>query len=280
LVNRIGFDGSIVSDSNDYARAEQILRRLEVKHGLRQVAFSKQAKETALTHDEMEMMKRTKVPSVKAKLQVQLKGILTQKLTTDQFIAELERRRINVLFNQATTGYISGISFGYQGMLFKGRSLGNDYKWSSLKNSINYDLERDCESITQANVRTRSFPFKNNETQRKSEYHSGEATSNRNSTTEIKITGQLAVPPPINAPQSSATTKSTNTQPALEQVYKITHANDHKSNDITEGLKETIWNGLINSTNISTEHSNNGNNGLSTDSYHRRRRRRKRKRGY
>ena len=263
LVNRIGFDGSIVSDSNDYAKAEEILRRLEVMHGLRKVPSSKYTKERAITHDELEMMKRTKLPSVKAKLQVQLKDILKQKLTTDQFIVALEKRRINVLFNQATTGYISGISFGYEGMLFKGGSLGNDYKWSSFKNSINYDLERDRESIMQANARTRSFQFTNNDTHRNQEYTPGEATSNRNGTTKIKQTVQLAVPLPINAPQSSATTKSTNTQPALEQVYKITHANDHKSNDITEGLKETIWNGLINSTNISTEHSNNGNAGLS-----------------
>jgi hypothetical protein len=280
LVNRIGFDGSVVSDSNDYAKAEEILRRLEVKHGLREVPSSKYTQKRAVTHDELEMMKRTKVPSVKAKLQVQLKDILKQKLTTDQFIEALEKRGINVLFNQATTGYVSGISFGYQGMLFKGGSLGNDYKWSSLKNSINYDLERDYESITQANARTKSFPFTNNDTQRKSEYTSVEATSNRNSTTEINLTGQLAVPHPINVPPLSVTTKSTSTQLALEQVYKITRANDHKSNDITEGLKETIWNGLINSTNISTEHSNNDNAGLSTDSYLRRRRRKKRKRGH
>ncbi len=280
LVNRIGFDGSIISDSNDYAKAEEILRGLEVKHRLREVPSSKYTKERAVTHDELEMMKRTKAPSVKVKLHVQLKNILKQKLTTDQFIVALEKRGINVLFNQATTGYISGISFGYEGMLFKGGSLGNDYKWSSLKNSINYDLERDRESIMQANARTRSFPFTNNDTQRNQKYTSGEATSKRNSTTEIKLTGQLAVPPPISAPQLSATTKSTNTQLALKQVYKITCANDHKSNDITEGLKETIWTGLINPTNISTEHSNNGNAGLSTDSYPRRRRRKKRKRGY
>jgi hypothetical protein len=280
LVNRIGFDGSVVSDSNDYARAEQILRKLEVKHGLRQVPSSKYTQKRAVTHDELEMMKRTKAPSVKAKLQVQLKDMLKQKLTTDQFIVALEKRGINVAFNQATTGYVSGISFGYQGMLFKGGSLGNDYKWNSIKISINYDLERDRASIMQANARTRSFPFTNNDTQRKSKYTSGDATSNKNSTTEIKLTGHLVVPPQINTPQLSATTKSTSTQLAHEQVYKITLANDHKSNDISEGLKETIWNGLINSTNISTEHSNNGNTGLSTDSYHRRRRRRKRKRGY
>jgi hypothetical protein len=32
LVNRIGYDGSLVSDSKDYKRTEDILRRLEKKH--------------------------------------------------------------------------------------------------------------------------------------------------------------------------------------------------------------------------------------------------------
>jgi hypothetical protein len=153
LVNRIGFDGSLVSDSHDYAKAEQILRQIEVKRGLRQVPSSKYTRERAVTHDEMEMMKRTKKHSTKVKLQAQLRNILSQKLTTAQFIEALERKGINVLFNQATTDYVSGISFGYQRMLFKGGSLGNAYKWNSIKNTVDYNLERDRDSITQANAR-------------------------------------------------------------------------------------------------------------------------------
>ena len=45
LVNRIGFDGTVVSDSNDYARSEKVLRALEKKYNLTEVLPSKQAKE-------------------------------------------------------------------------------------------------------------------------------------------------------------------------------------------------------------------------------------------
>jgi hypothetical protein len=190
LVNRIGFDGSIVSDSRDYAKAEHVLRQLEVKHGLRQVPCSKCSRKRAVTRDELEMMKRTNNHSSKVKLQVQLKDILSHRLTTQQFITELERQRINVLFNQAPTGYISGISFGYEGMLFKGGSLGNAFKWNNIKNSIDFDLERDRKSIIQANARTRSIHLMNNDLPQAQEYISTKQSSNEISITSIKPSQQ------------------------------------------------------------------------------------------
>lgn len=59
LVSRIGFDGKVVSDSNDFARTEQILRELEKRYNLTQVISSKQALKRAITKNELEMMKRT-----------------------------------------------------------------------------------------------------------------------------------------------------------------------------------------------------------------------------
>jgi hypothetical protein len=155
LVNRIGYDGKVVSDSKDYQRSEQVLRRLEKQHGLTEVISSRQAQERAMTKNELEMMKRTDEPSVKMKLQVIIKNVLGQKPDTEQFIKQLEAQDINVLFNQASTGFVSGISYGYEGMQFKGAHLGNAYKWQAIKNVINYEQERDRTAIHQANVRTR-----------------------------------------------------------------------------------------------------------------------------
>jgi hypothetical protein len=75
LVNRIGYDGEVVSDSKDYQRSEQLLRRLEKHHGLTEVISSRQAQERAMTKNELEMMKRTDEPSVKMKLQVIIKKV-------------------------------------------------------------------------------------------------------------------------------------------------------------------------------------------------------------
>lgn len=158
LVNRIGYDGSVISDSNDFARSEKVLRKLERKYNLTQVMPSKEAKMRAITKDELEMVNRTSTPSHKMKLQRIIGKILQDKpkLTTEEFINELRSNKINVLFNQASTGYVSGISYGYKGVTIKGAKLGSDFKWSSIKNRINYDQQRDYEVIRQINDRVKS----------------------------------------------------------------------------------------------------------------------------
>lgn len=278
LVNRIGFDGSIVSDSRDYAKAEQILRQLEVKHGLRQVPSSKCSKERAVTHDELEMMKRTKNHSTKTKLQVQLKAILSGRLTTDQFITELERRRINVLFNQATNGYISGISFGYERMLFKGGSLGNAFKWNSIKNSIDYDLERDRESTIQANARTRNSSLMN-DLPHAQEYILTNQASNKISIISITPNQQSGTLPASYTPQSSNGTSRTDApKDSCEHVYKVTGTKDYISDYTTKGIKSTSRNGLINSTIINPDNSYNDSSGVSHSVNDKRRRKKRRRR--
>jgi hypothetical protein len=156
LVNRIGYDGSLVSDSNDYKRSEQALRQLEKQYGLTEVISSKEAKERAMTKSELEMMKRTDEPSAKLKLQVLVKEVIENKLDLNiqTFISKLEAKGVNVLFNQASTGFVSGISYGYQGLQFKGAHLGNAYKWQAIKTGTGYEQERDRTAIYEANVRT------------------------------------------------------------------------------------------------------------------------------
>lgn len=156
LVNRIGYDGKVMSDSNDYARCEKVLRELEKKHNLTQVVSSRQAKERGMTKNELEMMKRTNMPSDKMAMQTILKAMLESKsqLTTNEFISKLRERGVDVLFNQASTGYVSGISYCYKGMIVKGAKLGNDYKWSAIKSKIDYGQERDRQRIYEANVRS------------------------------------------------------------------------------------------------------------------------------
>lgn len=157
LVNRIGFDGKVLSDSNDYARSENVLRELEKKYNLTQVLPSKQARQRAMTKDEMEMMKRTDMPSEKLQLQVILKDILKsgQKMTTEEFIKSLKGKGVNVKFNQATTGYVSGISYSYEGFTVTGGKLGQDFKWAAIRDKIDYNQDRDKSLIQQVNQEER-----------------------------------------------------------------------------------------------------------------------------
>ncbi len=159
LVNRIGYDGKVLSDSNDFARCEKILRELEKKYNLTEVISSNQAKERAVTKNELEMMKRTNIPSHKMSLQTIIKDTLASKprLTCSEFVRILHNKGINILFNQASTGYVSGISYSFKGMIFTGSKLGNDFKWTSIKNNIDYGQEKDRVIIQEANVRTKAL---------------------------------------------------------------------------------------------------------------------------
>jgi hypothetical protein len=157
LVNRIGYDGSLVSDSNDYKRSEQALRQLEKQYGLTEVISSKEAKERAMTKSELEMMKRTDEPSSKLKLQVLVKEVMDGKPDIESFIKKLEAKGVNVLFNRASTGFVSGISYGYEGLQFKGAHLGNAYKWQAIKTGTGYEQERNRTAIHQANARANAI---------------------------------------------------------------------------------------------------------------------------
>ncbi|NOT73418.1 MAG: relaxase/mobilization nuclease domain-containing protein [Cyclobacteriaceae bacterium] len=156
LVNRIDHNGSVRSDSNDYQQTEKILRSLEIKYHLRQVHSSRQTTERPVTKDELEMMKRTNAPSSKMKLQVAIKRALQSKPTLQQFILRLESQGIAVLFNQASTGYVSGISYQLNSLIITGGKLGSDFKWTSIQNKINYEQERDRQRIHEANIRARA----------------------------------------------------------------------------------------------------------------------------
>lgn len=158
LVNRIGYDGKVLSDSNDFARSEKVLRELEKKYNLTTVISSKQATRRATTKDELEMIKRTSTPSSKMQLQLIISEAIKgqSKPTCSEFIQLLGRKGVNVLFNQASTGYISGISYSYKGITITGAKLGNDFKWTTIKTKIDYEQERDRQSILKTNARTKS----------------------------------------------------------------------------------------------------------------------------
>jgi hypothetical protein len=159
LVNRIGYDGKVLSDSNDFARCEKILRHLEKKYNLTEVISSPQATKRAITKNEIEMMKRTNDPSIKIWLQATIKKVFEDnpRMTTQEFSKALEGKGINLLFNQASTGYVSGVSYGYGDFMITGSKLGNDFKWTVIKHKIDYKQERDLTLIRQVNDCTKSI---------------------------------------------------------------------------------------------------------------------------
>lgn len=183
LANRICFDGSVVSDSNNYKKSEAILRELEYRYNLTAVEQSGfvavehdnnipvkrdtcKAKEQNIritrkqninvsrkspTRDEIAMILRTGKVSNKLFLQELLIQLMAEKpKSISEFIRSAERIGIHLLFNQASTGRVSGITYCFKDFKAKGQALGNQFKWAELIRKINYS-EADNASIAEAN---------------------------------------------------------------------------------------------------------------------------------
>ena len=65
------------------------------------------------------------------------------------------RNNVNVLFNQASTGRVPGITYMVPGFKTMGQALGNQFKFGRITKHINYKQSRDGQTISQANSRTR-----------------------------------------------------------------------------------------------------------------------------
>jgi len=155
LALRNRFDGTVVSDSHNYQKSEAIIRELEKEYNLVKVLSSNQSQSKAPDKDELEMILRTGKPSMKLLLQEKVRDALAHSLTMRQFIHNLEKNNVHVLFNQASTGRVSGITYLAPGFKIRGQALGNQFKFGSITKQINYEQNRDGKIISQANSRTR-----------------------------------------------------------------------------------------------------------------------------
>lgn len=189
LVNRIRFDGSVVSDSNNYRKSLSVLRKLEEQYNLiplaqynigsknqhrsiagepgneltaelyrgRTLEPNNRATQRSLTKNEIEKAVRTGIPSDKSLLQALLEPIIYQKhQSLQEFIKRCEQAGISLLFNQASTGRISGITYFINDFKIKGQALGNRFKWAELTKFIDYEQDRDRKAISRTNDLTKA----------------------------------------------------------------------------------------------------------------------------
>jgi hypothetical protein len=155
LVNRITFESEVVSDSNNYKRSEEILRSIERQYNLVQVTKSQSSKVSSPTKDEIEKTARTGKASDKLVLQEIMKSLIAKSNNITDLITNGERAGVQFLFNQQSTGRISGITYFFRGFKITGQKLGNSFKWAELIKHVNYEQDRDCKAISEASSRTR-----------------------------------------------------------------------------------------------------------------------------
>jgi hypothetical protein len=90
LANRIRFDGSVTSDSQDYKRQEAVMRELERDYGLQRVAPSADAGRRAPTKGEIEEGIRTGQPSARQQLQQLCDGAAKGCRSVTDYLERLE----------------------------------------------------------------------------------------------------------------------------------------------------------------------------------------------
>lgn len=160
IANRVKYSGEVVSDSKDYKRSEQLVRRLEAKYGLSTLESPELKRKAVITQQEIEKAIRTGKAPIRLVLQQRIDGALLRSKDISTFIGELEKKRVYPMFNASvTTGRVTGVSFEHEGVVYKGSTLGRQYSWNNIIKYLDYDQERDRSIIlehsrpTQRNAR-------------------------------------------------------------------------------------------------------------------------------
>lgn len=142
VTNRVKFSGEVVSDSQDFKRSEALVRKLEVKYNLTQ--FIAKQESNVLSKGEIEKCLRTGNVPERLELQNIIFEILNQNNSLEEFIKKLKRSGVKAKLNKSsTTGYISGISFEFKGINYKGSDVHKNASWNNIKTKIrNYEQDR------------------------------------------------------------------------------------------------------------------------------------------
>ena len=155
VASRIAFDGSVVSDSQDYRRQEAVVRDIERVFGLRQVAPSAEAMRRALTRGEIEVALRTGRPSARQQLQRLCDAAAKGCSSFTEYVERLEAVGVEVVPTVQMGGAkLSGLLYRLDGVTMKGSDLGRGYTAAGIqKRGIVYEQNRDLATVERCRSR-------------------------------------------------------------------------------------------------------------------------------
>jgi hypothetical protein len=161
LANRIRFDGSVTSDSQDYKRQEAVMRELERDYGLQRVAPSADAGRRAPTKGEIEEGVRTGQPSARQQLQQLCDGAAKGCRSFTDYLERLEAVGVELVpVAQLEGAKLSGLSYRLEGVTMKGSDLGKAYSPAGLaKRGVTYEQDRDFAAISRSIERDTARAF-------------------------------------------------------------------------------------------------------------------------
>lgn len=152
-VNRVQWDGKLARNSNDYAKAQAVSRRIEKQHGLEDASRKFNRARPEVSKGEKESAQRRQVQPEREQLRAKLSAAeRSSDGTRASYEAALTEQGVHHRANVSkTTGRVSGYSYGLAGhsaapkgepdkareqVWFKGSQLGRDYSWQKTEQRL------------------------------------------------------------------------------------------------------------------------------------------------
>jgi len=133
IINRIGFDGKTLSDSNSYKKMADCCRKLELKHDLKQVLSPRRFLKP-------ELRNLPRMDSRKEKLKKDIQQCLVNSKTIDEFKTKIQRLNYTVMHGR-------GIAFkDKQKVYTKGSEIG--YSLNTIEKQLALQLNKQKQPIS------------------------------------------------------------------------------------------------------------------------------------
>ncbi|GAB3471914.1 relaxase/mobilization nuclease domain-containing protein [Kineococcus endophyticus] len=144
-VSRVRWDGKLLDVGHDYARAQAAARVVEGEHQLLDASTRYDRGQPQVSHGEREAAVRRGVQPERAQMRERVRSAITRSDgSLSGFDRELGAHGLIFKRNQASTGRVSGYSYGLLGHVdaqggqvwFKGSQLGKDFSWAATQRQL------------------------------------------------------------------------------------------------------------------------------------------------
>ncbi len=127
VTSRVRMDGSVVSDSWDWTRSQDVIRKLEQNFGLAAVPSSWESDRQEQTKSQIDKELETGKVTVKRQLADKIDATLVNTTSLPDFIEQLNLEGIEVRVDRDRKGKPKGIAYKFDGVSMAGSSVGKAY---------------------------------------------------------------------------------------------------------------------------------------------------------
>jgi len=142
VTSRVRMDGSVVSDSWDWTRSQDVIRKLEQDFGLAAVPSSWESDRQEQTKSQIDKELETGKATVKRQLADKIDTTLVNTTSLPDFIEQLNLEGIEVRVDRDRKGKPKGIAYKLDGVSMAGSSVGKAYSLPRILKRIESTSEQ------------------------------------------------------------------------------------------------------------------------------------------